>query len=203
MNAAMRTLVRARAGHRCEYCQTHQEDSPLATLHIEQYLLNIKNQSSSIINRQFFRVTRAIDERRLLIADFRFERIDHRHSPAMISPTQVTLGSTPSAAPDSGLKSSCGVTSPRLSSSSFQRFSFDSVHAVCGLAGSLGVRYRSLGIQNFSFHPVPSPCSPHPHSLPFDVQRWAFDLSQRSLGEDGCSMFAAMLRTTHDLDFVA
>ena len=35
MNAATRTLVRERAGHRCEYCQIHQEDSPLAALHIE------------------------------------------------------------------------------------------------------------------------------------------------------------------------
>lgn len=35
MNAATRTLVRERAGHRCEYCQTHQDDSPLAALHIE------------------------------------------------------------------------------------------------------------------------------------------------------------------------
>ena len=35
MNAATRTLVRERAKLRCEYCQTHQEDSPLAALHIE------------------------------------------------------------------------------------------------------------------------------------------------------------------------
>jgi 5-methylcytosine-specific restriction endonuclease McrA len=35
MNAATRGLVRERAGHRCEYCQTHQDDSPLAALHIE------------------------------------------------------------------------------------------------------------------------------------------------------------------------
>jgi len=35
MNSATRTLVRERAGHRCEYCQIHQEDSPLAALHIE------------------------------------------------------------------------------------------------------------------------------------------------------------------------
>jgi 5-methylcytosine-specific restriction endonuclease McrA len=35
VNSATRTLVRERAGHRCEYCQTHQEDSPLAALHIE------------------------------------------------------------------------------------------------------------------------------------------------------------------------
>lgn len=35
MNAATRALVRERAGYRCEYCQTHQDDSPLAALHIE------------------------------------------------------------------------------------------------------------------------------------------------------------------------
>jgi 5-methylcytosine-specific restriction endonuclease McrA len=35
MTAATRSLVRQRADHRCEYCQTHQEDSPLAALHIE------------------------------------------------------------------------------------------------------------------------------------------------------------------------
>jgi hypothetical protein len=27
--------VRQRAGHRCEYCRLHQDDSPLAALHIE------------------------------------------------------------------------------------------------------------------------------------------------------------------------
>ena len=35
MNAATRTLVRQRAENRCEYCQTHQDDSPLAALHVE------------------------------------------------------------------------------------------------------------------------------------------------------------------------
>ncbi len=35
MNPKVRTLVRARSGNRCEYCQLHQDDSPLATLHIE------------------------------------------------------------------------------------------------------------------------------------------------------------------------
>ena len=35
MTVATRVLVRQRANHRCEYCQTHQEDSPLAALHIE------------------------------------------------------------------------------------------------------------------------------------------------------------------------
>jgi 5-methylcytosine-specific restriction endonuclease McrA len=35
MNTATRTLVRQRAENRCEYCQTHQDDSPLAALHVE------------------------------------------------------------------------------------------------------------------------------------------------------------------------
>ncbi len=35
MTEAVRRLVRKRAGHRCEYCQLHQEESPLAALHIE------------------------------------------------------------------------------------------------------------------------------------------------------------------------
>jgi hypothetical protein len=35
MNAATRARVRERAGNRCEYCHLHQDDSPLAALHIE------------------------------------------------------------------------------------------------------------------------------------------------------------------------
>ncbi|MFN7344054.1 MAG: HNH endonuclease [Prosthecobacter sp.] len=35
MTEAVRHFVRQRAGHRCEYCQLHQNDSPLAALHIE------------------------------------------------------------------------------------------------------------------------------------------------------------------------
>lgn len=35
MTEAVRQLVRQRAKHRCEYCQLHQDDSPLAALHIE------------------------------------------------------------------------------------------------------------------------------------------------------------------------
>ena len=40
--------------------------------------------------------------------------------------------------------------------SPFQRFSFDFVYAFCGFAGSCGVRYHSLGVQNFSFFPPPT-----------------------------------------------
>ena len=35
MTEAVRHIVRQRAKHRCEYCQLHQDDSPLAALHIE------------------------------------------------------------------------------------------------------------------------------------------------------------------------
>lgn len=35
IDAATRRLVRERAGNRCEYCQLHQDHSPLATLQIE------------------------------------------------------------------------------------------------------------------------------------------------------------------------
>jgi 5-methylcytosine-specific restriction endonuclease McrA len=35
MNATLRALVRERARDRCEYCGLHQEDSPLALLHVE------------------------------------------------------------------------------------------------------------------------------------------------------------------------
>jgi hypothetical protein len=35
MDAATRTFVRQRAENRCEYCGRRQEESPLATLHVE------------------------------------------------------------------------------------------------------------------------------------------------------------------------
>ena len=38
MNESTKRLVRERAGHRCEYCHLHQDDSPLAALHIEHIL---------------------------------------------------------------------------------------------------------------------------------------------------------------------
>lgn len=33
-----KTLVREQAGNRCEYCQLHQDDSPLSPLHIEHII---------------------------------------------------------------------------------------------------------------------------------------------------------------------
>ncbi len=38
MNESTKALVRERAGHRCEYCQLQQDDSPLAVLHIEHII---------------------------------------------------------------------------------------------------------------------------------------------------------------------
>lgn len=38
MNAATRAIVRRRAGNRCEYCHLRQEDSALASLHIEHII---------------------------------------------------------------------------------------------------------------------------------------------------------------------
>ena len=35
MDASTRRLVRERAGDRCEYCGLHQDESPLAPLHVE------------------------------------------------------------------------------------------------------------------------------------------------------------------------
>jgi 5-methylcytosine-specific restriction endonuclease McrA len=35
MTELLRQFVRERARHRCEYCLLHQEDSPLAALHVE------------------------------------------------------------------------------------------------------------------------------------------------------------------------
>src|SRR6266571_3390689 len=35
MRPSKRASVQERAGDRCEYCQLHQEDSPLAALHVE------------------------------------------------------------------------------------------------------------------------------------------------------------------------
>ena len=35
MNESIKAQVQRRAGNRCEYCQLHQDESPLAALHIE------------------------------------------------------------------------------------------------------------------------------------------------------------------------
>mgnify|MGYP006322800743 FL=1 len=38
MNDKLKARVRERAGHRCEYCRLHQDDSSLAALHIEHII---------------------------------------------------------------------------------------------------------------------------------------------------------------------
>ena len=38
MDETTKIYVRERAGQRCEYCQLHQDDSPLAKLHIEHII---------------------------------------------------------------------------------------------------------------------------------------------------------------------
>lgn len=48
MTEAVRHLVRQRAKHRCEYCQLHQDDSPLAALHIE-HIRPIKHGGSDAL----------------------------------------------------------------------------------------------------------------------------------------------------------
>ena len=38
MKAALRRLVRLRAGNRCEYCRIHQSDDPFLTFHLEHII---------------------------------------------------------------------------------------------------------------------------------------------------------------------
>jgi hypothetical protein len=37
--AELRELVRSRAGDRCEYCHTHQDEDPLFTFHVEHIII--------------------------------------------------------------------------------------------------------------------------------------------------------------------
>lgn len=50
MEAQTRTRVRERAGNRCEYCQLHQDDSPLATLHIEHIISKVHGGTDDLEN---------------------------------------------------------------------------------------------------------------------------------------------------------
>ncbi len=45
ISESTKALVRERAGNRCEYCHLHQDESPLATLHIE-HIIPIKHGGS-------------------------------------------------------------------------------------------------------------------------------------------------------------
>ena len=50
MDARTRARVRERAGNRCEYCQLHQEDSPLAVLHVEHIVPKVHGGNDEVEN---------------------------------------------------------------------------------------------------------------------------------------------------------
>jgi 5-methylcytosine-specific restriction endonuclease McrA len=50
MDSLTRTRVRERAGNRCEYCQLHQDDSPLAVLHVEHIIPKAHGGSDDLGN---------------------------------------------------------------------------------------------------------------------------------------------------------
>jgi len=50
MSPATRAAVRERAGNRCEFCQLHQIDSPLAALHIEHLIPRIHGGTDDLEN---------------------------------------------------------------------------------------------------------------------------------------------------------
>ena len=50
MDAPTRSRVRERAGNRCEYCQLHRDDSPLAALHIEHVVPRVHGGTDDLEN---------------------------------------------------------------------------------------------------------------------------------------------------------
>jgi len=50
INELTKALVRTRADNRCEYCQLHQDDSPLASLHVEHVVPKKHGGSDGIDN---------------------------------------------------------------------------------------------------------------------------------------------------------
>ena len=50
MSPNTRARVRERAGHRCEYCLVHQEDSPLAALYVEHIVPKIHGGTDDLEN---------------------------------------------------------------------------------------------------------------------------------------------------------
>jgi hypothetical protein len=50
MSPSAKARVRERAGDRCEYCQLHQEDSPLAALHVEHIVPKVHGGTDDLEN---------------------------------------------------------------------------------------------------------------------------------------------------------
>jgi 5-methylcytosine-specific restriction endonuclease McrA len=50
MNERVKRQIRTRAGNRGEYCQTHQNDSPLAALHVEHIIPRKHGGSNGLDN---------------------------------------------------------------------------------------------------------------------------------------------------------
>src|SRR6266481_293943 len=50
MSPSTRARVRERAGNRCEYCHLHQDDSPLATLHVEHTIPRVHGGTDDLEN---------------------------------------------------------------------------------------------------------------------------------------------------------
>ena len=50
MDLRTRARVRERAGNRCEYCQLHQNDSPLAALHVEHIVPKVHGGTDDLEN---------------------------------------------------------------------------------------------------------------------------------------------------------
>jgi len=50
MSSGTRAEVRQRAGNACEYCRLHQNDSPLATLHLEHIIPKIHGGNDHLDN---------------------------------------------------------------------------------------------------------------------------------------------------------
>src|SRR6476646_7183109 len=50
MDERTKARVRERAGNRCEYCKLHQEDSPLAALHVEHIIPRVHGGTDRLEN---------------------------------------------------------------------------------------------------------------------------------------------------------
>jgi 5-methylcytosine-specific restriction endonuclease McrA len=50
IGSQIRTQVRERAQNACEYCHLHQDDSPLAALHVEHIIPKVHGGSDDIEN---------------------------------------------------------------------------------------------------------------------------------------------------------